>query len=450
MSTDKYDGLLGLKAPRYTSYPCALHFTQVSGDQHAEWITEFESEQDLALYIHIPFCKQLCWFCGCHTQITQDYETIRLYCRSLCDEMAMIAQCRNEKLKVHTIHFGGGSPSLLNVEDLSGILATVYALFDVNTDAEIAIEADPRTLNDLKIDAYKCLGLNRISLGVQDLNEKVQTTIHRKLADKELQHCCDRLHAVGLDNINFDLIYGLPYQTLDSLKTTIEQVSQHAPQRISLYSFAHLPHFKKHHKILEPNTFPNERLKWDMYLQASIWLQAEEYTPLGIDHFVKSNDNLLLAYQNRKLKRNFMGYTPYTNDYVLGIGISAVSHLPQGFSQNSVTRPLYLHAIKSHRFATERGWIDTKDDKLRRFIIQELMCYFTVDIPKTLEKFGYDQNYLDHEMNLMQTWVAKKIIQIEDGKIIFISALKMLVRAICAVFDRYHVQTEQQHYSNVS
>lgn len=450
MSTDKYNEFLGMKAPRYTSYPSALHFIPVSGTEHAEWITQFESDQGLALYIHIPFCRQLCWFCGCHTQITQDYEMIRLYCQSLCDEMAMIDQCRNEKIRVHTIHFGGGSPSLLNIEELSKILTTAYTAFDVNPDAELAIEADPRTLDDHKIHEYKRLGFNRISLGVQDLNGKVQTAIHRKLADTALQHCCETLYAVGLDNINFDLIYGLPYQTMDSLKQTIEQVNKYSPQRISFYSFAHLPHFKKHHNILEPNTFPNERLKWDMYLQASIWLQNYEYTPLGIDHFVKSNDNLLVAYQNKKFRRNFMGYIPYANEYVLGIGISAISHLNQGFSQNFVTRPVYLNAIKNRQFATERGWIDSQDDKLRRYIIQELMCYFTVDIPETLIKFGFDRKYLDTEMNLMQAWVKKGIIRIEAGKIIFISALRMLVRAICAVFDKYHMQTERQHYSNVS
>lgn len=450
MNTDKYNELIGMKAPRYTSYPPALHFIPISGSQHAEWITDFEGEQGLALYIHIPFCRQLCWFCGCHTQITHDYEMIRLYCQSLCDEMEMIHRCHNEKLRVHTIHFGGGSPSLLNSEELSKILTTAYTVFDVNADAELAIEADPRTLDDHKIHEYKRLGFNRISLGIQDLDDKVQTTIHRKLADAALKHCCETLYAVGLNNINFDLIYGLPYQTLDTLKETIKQVNQYSPQRISFYSFAHLPHFKKHHNILKPHTFPNERLKWDMYLHASNWLQKEGYTPLGIDHFVKSHDNLLVAYRNKKFRRNFMGYTPYANEYVLGIGISAISYLNQGFSQNTVMRPVYLHTIKNRQFTTERGWIDSHDDKLRRYIIQELMCYFSVDIPEALIKFGFHKVYLNTELNLLQPWVEKEMIRIEAGKITFISDLRMLVRAICAVFDKYHMQAERQLYSNVS
>ena len=441
---------LNLEAPRYTSYPSALYFKPLSGDTYQEWLQRFDLDQSVALYIHIPFCHQLCWFCGCHTKIANAYAPIHAYVQSLIKEMALVGQSVSSKMKLHSIHFGGGSPGILNTDDLDLVFESIRSVFDVQTDAEVAIELDPRQISKEKIQAYKRLGFNRVSLGIQDTDETVQTAIHRVQPFDQVRQCVDMLRAAGIHAINIDLIYGLPFQTIQSIEKTIHQVCSLAPSRVAYYSFAHVPWIKKHQRLILEKDLPSIQDKGRMFLHASKVFEEHGYKPLGIDHFSKTNDDCLTGLNQKNLRRNFMGYTTQPNDFVLGIGASAISDLGEGLSQNSVNDAEYKQKIAQGLWSTTRGWAYTRGDYLRKAVISELMCYFSVDLEKTLAQFNFPADFFDEQLALLNQLCETKVITITNRRIDFHSSLRMIVRSVCAVFDQYHLTLKTGRYLKIS
>ena len=442
--------LLETKAPRYTSYPSALYFKPLDVTIYQQWLTNFDSKQSIALYVHIPFCYQLCWFCGCHTRVTHRYAPIQAYVQILVQEMALIAKYAPSRLKLHSIQFGGGSPNILNEDDLETIMGHIEGHFDLRECTEIAIELDPRQLTKEKIDTYKDLGFNRVSLGVQDIDPIVQSAIHRVHSVEQIRQVCDMLRAADLRSINIDLIYGLPFQTLSSIETTMSEICRLVPDRIAYYSFAHIPRIKAQHRLIAEKDLPNALRKGQMYLRAVEIAQAHGYHHLGIDHFMQPQDANITGFAQKKFRRNFMGYTTQANDFVLGIGASAMSNLGNGFAQNDPDSSEYGKTIAEGRFATTRGWVDSPANRLHRTIIHELICYFAVDIEKILAEFGYPLDYFDQHLRLLKQFVEKKVITINARRIDFISPLRMLVRSVCAVFDQYHFTVDETRYLQVS
>lgn len=441
---------LEMEAPRYTSYPSALYFQPMMPETQLEWLQHADLNQSVALYIHIPFCKQLCWFCGCHTKIASQYSPIAAYVHFLMKEIDLIGKSVTGKIKLHSIHFGGGSPGILNTEDMDAIFESIHSVFDVQRDAEIAIELDPRQMTTDKIKAYKRLSFNRVSLGVQDIDQTVQASIHRLQSVDQVRQCVETLRTEGIHAINMDLIYGLPFQDMTSIEKTIHQICSMAPSRIAFYSFAHVPWIKKHQQLISENNLPTVQEKGLMYLHASKIFESNGYKPLGIDHFSMPEDNCYTGFHQKTLRRNFMGYTTQPNDFVLGLGASAISHLGGGISQNSVSDMEYKHKIGQYTFATARGWRFTPEDYLRKAVINELMCYFIVDLEKILDQYNYPLDYFDLELERLSQYTETGVITITNRCIDFNSSLRMIVRSVCSVFDQYHLTLDKGRYLKIS
>ncbi len=453
MTAERFDHhlkWLDLEAPRYTSYPSALYFKPLSSDTYQQWVQRFDLDQSVALYIHIPFCHQLCWFCGCHTKIANAYSPVHAYVQSLMKEMALMGQSVSGRIKLHSIHLGGGSPGILNTDDLENVFKGIDSVFDVQTGAEIAIELDPRQISKEKIQTYKRLGFNRVSLGIQDTNETVQTAIHRVQPFEQVRECVDMLREEGIHAMNIDLIYGLPFQTIQSIENTIHQVCSLAPSRVAYYSFAHVPWIKKHQRLIVEKDLPSVQDKGRMFLHASTIFEKNGYQPLGMDHFSKPNDDCLAGLNQKTLRRNFMGYTTQPNDYVLGLGASAISDLGEGLSQNSVSDAEYKQKIDYGLWSITRGWAYTREDHLRKSVISELMCYFSVDLEKMLAQFEYPENYFDEQLALLAPFSETGVITIINRRIVFHSPLRMIIRSICAVFDEYHLTLKTGRYLKIS
>ncbi|ESQ91054.1 hypothetical protein ABAC460_07425 [Asticcacaulis sp. AC460] len=442
---------LGKEAPRYTSYPSAHHFRPVTPQTYAGWLGALMPDRSVGLYVHVPFCEQMCWFCGCNTQITRRYEPVEAYVDNLIAEIALVAGHLRFRPRVHALHFGGGSPGMMMPHTLRRLFDAIHAAFDLLPDAELSIELDPRRLTHDKVRAYAEHGFNRVSLGVQDTQEKVQKVINRLQPMDEVARAVDRLRSVGIDQLGIDLIYGLPHQTIDSLDRTLNDVAQLNPQRISAFSYAHVPWVKKHQRLIDETALPDTAAKARQFLQIDVGLRDLGYTAIGIDHFARPDDGLARAVAEGRLRRNFMGYTDLPNDRLIALGASSISELDEGIAQNIPQATSYAARIAAGQLPTVRGWTYHGDDRMRREIISSLMCTFTADVGDILIRHGYAYNSLDDELEALAPFIAAGLVQVAQRKVIFHSPLKMLVRSVACTFDRYAREGEGGHrYSRVA
>jgi oxygen-independent coproporphyrinogen III oxidase len=437
--------LLEVQAPRYTSYPSANHFQEVNYTLTESWLRTLPNGQSVGIYIHIPFCPRLCWYCGCHTKMTYRYEPIEAYVDLLLEEFKILATHLPHRPKVHSLHFGGGSPTILELKDLDRLFYAIRSTFDVLPTAEIALEIDPRALAKHKVRVYTALGFNRVSLGIQDFDEKVQKTINRHQPFELVSYGTSLLRDHGISDINMDLIYGLPFQTPSSIKDTVEKLLCLEPNRIAYFSYAHLPHLKKHQRLIPDNALPTTLEKTHFYLIIKNLLEEAAYKSIGIDHFSKEDDDLFLSLRNKTLRRNFMGYTPLPNDYILGVGMSSVSELEQGFAQNSVHFLDYKTKIQDNCLPANRGWSYRGDDPVRKTVIHHLMCYFEADLNEILAQKGYPLHYFDEELAHLKELETIGIVSVKNRKIQFQADLPMLVRSVARVFDSYTRKEGQPH-----
>lgn len=442
---------MGREAPRYTSYPSAHHFGGLTPETYKDWLASLRPDQPIALYLHIPFCEQMCHFCGCNTRATLKYTPVEAYVGALIAEIRMVCAHLGFRPRVHSVHFGGGSPSMLTPADMGRIFEALHDGFDVLPGAEIAIELDPRRVSLSRIKAYAAFGFNRVSLGVQDTDPAVQAAINRIQPLEQVKAVMRHLRDNGLSRIGIDLVYGLPGQTLRSLETTLEHVSELDPDRISAFSYAHVPWVKKHQILIDEAALPDTANKVAMFLRLSDYLTAHDYQAIGIDHFAKPEDEMTQAFDARSLRRNFMGYSTLPNDYLLGLGASSIGELDGGIVQNIPQSTTYQNRLLSGDWATVRGWAYRDDDKLRKAVISDLMCYFEADIPAILDRHGYAADYLDADIAGLADFVEAGLVTVEDRRVRFHSTLKMLVRNVACAFDAYARQSEAQNrYSKVA
>jgi len=447
---EKPPAWLGLQAPRYTSYPSAQHFhSGVNADQHSAWLASIEKDQTISAYVHIPFCRELCWFCGCHTKMTYRDEPIEKYVRVLLDEIALIGQRAARKGKLKQIHFGGGSPSLLNESQLMSILYALASAFEFAPPGELAIELDPRTTSEEKIAFYGSLGFTRVSMGIQDFDPKVQKAVNRIQSFEMVAGLMEYLHDAGIHQINTDLIYGLPYQTIASFELTLKQTLSLAPSRIALFSYAHVPHMKKHQRLIDEHALPDDRTKLMLYRMATEFLLANGYVAIGIDHFAREDDSLAVAANSHRMRRNFQGYVTDTTDILLGFGTSAISQFPGGYTQNYSATHEYSKRIEARQLATCRGWKTSAQDSFRKEIIDTLMCYMEADIGQIAARHGHDANICEREMKLLQDSAYADIARTQGHFVQIATPYRMASRAVAAVFDQYQLP-EAARYSRVS
>ena len=437
--------LIAARVPRYTSYPTAPHFNStVTPATVKQWLGAIPGDQALSLYFHIPFCESLCWFCGCHTRVVNHYGPVKAYVDLLLKEIDLIAGQLSSLHDVSHIHFGGGSPTMLAVDDIERLNAAIRTRFRVRADAEFAVEIDPRGLEPATITAFAAAGANRASIGLQDVNPAVQRAINRWQPLEVTRAAVERLRHAGIEAVNIDLMYGLPHQTVDDVRRTVDRAVELSPQRLAVFGYAHVPHMKSHQKLIDEQALPTAEDRLRQYDTAHTRLVAHDYQPIGLDHFALPSDPLAIAQRQGRLVRNFQGYTT-DHAPLIGIGASSISSFSQGYAQNAATVPDYRHSILQAHLATVRGRALTNEDRFRGEIIERLMCDLYVDLGEIAARHGRPFGSLTTELQMLQPFADQGLLVIDDDRLLVPDRARAGVRLICAAFDQYLQQNEQRH-----
>ncbi len=375
-------GLFNAKVPRFTSYPPANRFSdEVSGETVDSWQASVPDGAEISLYVHIPFCRRLCWFCACRTQGTKTDLPLARYVDALLGEVAQVREKLPQHLRVSRLHFGGGTPTILPPDLSERLLDGLDDAFGIDACDEFSVEIDPVEIDRPRLEVLTARGLNRASLGVQDFEPKVQEAIGRIQSVEQTRDTVETLRDLGVDQINFDLLYGLPFQTQESLDRTIDQVLDLAPGRLALYGYAHVPWMSKRQMVIPVDALPGPEARYGLFEHARKRLLGQGYMQIGIDHFALPDDGLARAMTERQLGRNFQGYTDDLVPWLIGFGASAISRYPQGYAQNQAATALYQLAVDQGRPAAYRGIALDPEDLARAEAIQHLMCYHAIRIP---------------------------------------------------------------------
>ena len=438
----KYDR----RVPRYTSYPTAPHFSSaITGAQYADWLAALADATPLSLYLHVPFCASLCLFCACHTTVVRHPEPLISYGDTLQTEITRTAAASGRHLPVRHIHWGGGTPTVLPAAVMGAIMASLRRHFDVLPDAEIAVEVDPRTLSDDSLRALADIGVSRASLGVQDFDPRVQGAIHRLQAYDVTATCAEKLRKVGVRSVNLDLIYGLPYQTAAGVAATVRQALRIAPDRVAVFGYAHVPWMKKHQALLPAAALPDAVERFAQRAIVEQVLTAAGYVAIGLDHFARPDDSLAIAAANARLRRNFQGYTTDDAPVLLGLGASSIGSLPQGYVQNLPAVPAWRDAVHAGRLPVARGIALTQEDRLRRAVIDTLMCTNAVDLRAVAAQHGADPASLMDAAPALQEQAHDGLVLWDGMRIIVTPAGRPFVRAVAAAFDTYLAAGTARH-----
>ncbi len=438
----KYD----LRVPRYTSYPTAPHFGPgVGAERYGRWLGELPSDMPLSLYLHIAYCNEMCWFCACNLKITKKYEPVADYMVCLWREIELVAQHLPTKMTARHVHFGGGTPTILTPEDFTKTVERLRKSFAFARDAEIAVELDPRTTDRDYVRAMVACGVTRASMGVQDFNAKVQQAINRIQPYDITKRVFDWLREDGVTEINMDLIYGLPYQTVDTVVETIDQAIGLAPRRIALFGYAHVPWMKKHQTLIPEEALPDMTQRWQQYDAAAARLTESGYVAVGLDHFARADDEIAQALVEGRLHRNFQGYTTDEAPALIGLGASGIGSLPQGYIANDGDIRAYKQIVRQGSLATARGIAVSDDDKLRRTIIERLMCDLRIDLDAMGAAMDFDARQFDADIAALADMESDGLLIRDGRKIAMTDAGRPLVRAACARFDRYLKAGETRH-----
>ena len=428
----------GENVPRYTSYPTAPHFhAGVDAITARGWINALEGDDEISLYLHIPYCDRLCWFCACHTKQTRHYAPVATFLRSLHKEIETVGDLANGKGRVRAVHFGGGSPTMLKPEDILALGKALRDRFDFVDNANLSVEIDPNDMDEGRFDAFAAIGMTRASLGVQDFDPKVQKAINREQSFLLTKSVVDAVRARGADSVNLDLLYGLPHQTLESVAATVAQALTLEPDRIALFGYAHVPWFKKHQTMIDEAWLPDSAERLAQSQLASRLIVAAGYEALGLDHFAKPDDGLAIAARVGKIRRNFQGYTEDNCETLIGLGPSSISRFRQGYAQNIVATGEYEKAVNSGQLATARGIEFSVDDLARGWIIERLMCHFTFSAIELVERFGDVGQKLLAAASRLAINGADRLLLLDGEHFVVPQESRPLVRIVAAKFDKY-------------
>lgn len=421
-----------LAVPRYTSYPTAVDFVSISDEMRIHWLQGLELDQTVSLYLHIPYCSNLCHYCGCFTKAVRRKDIIDTYADIIEQDIRLQASYLKGKPRVIHLHWGGGTPSLLSRKSFKKIMQALHETFLFDAAAEHAIELDPRTVRQELVSCLAEIGVNRASLGVQDINPEVQKLIGRIQPVTDVRSAIRNLHAVGIERVNFDLIYGLPLQTQQSLRQTCETVAAFQPDRLACYGYAHLPKRRSNQRLIDVSLLPNAFERFKQIEVVADSLCRFGYEAIGIDHFARPSDPITIAMHEKKLRRNFQGYTDDDSRVLIGFGASSISEFSQGYVQTVADINQYRKAIAVGRLATVRGIIMNDDDKVRATLIGDLMCQFKVD----LSRYG-GKTLFAVELERLKTIIADGIAHEVNGIISITEVGRPFVRVVAALFDRY-------------
>ena len=426
------------RLPRYTSYPTAPNFSSDfdPADYHG-WLKTLPEGRATSVYLHIPFCRSMCWYCGCHTTITERDKPILDYLEVLHQEVELLAAVRGDSFHVGEIHFGGGTPTIIKPEEFVQLMEALRDRLGFAEGVNTAVEIDPRTLTAEMADALGASGVTRASLGVQSFDPKVQKAINRIQSVETTMTAVERLRGNGIQAINFDLIYGLPYQTVQSCIDTVETAIRLRPDRLAVFGYAHIPTFKKHQRLIDEATLPDVRGRALQAEAIAATLIAAGYERIGLDHFALPADGLTLAQQEGRLHRNFQGYTTDACEALIGLGASSIGKLPQGYVQNEVPPGLYASRVAGGELPTSKGYRLTAEDRLRADVIERIMCDFSVDVAAAASAHGFEADALMAGNERLDALQRDGLITLDGGIIKVSDQHRFIVRAVASAFDAY-------------
>ncbi|HTY88567.1 MAG TPA: oxygen-independent coproporphyrinogen III oxidase [Candidatus Acidoferrum sp.] len=437
--------------PRYTSYPPATKFTDtIAWPQLAEKITaNNQTNRDLSIYFHIPFCETLCWFCGCTTVITLNHDKGRAYVEYLGREVARMAPLLNPQRKAVQLHFGGGSPTFLQPDEIRRLGDIIHKHFTFAPDIEASVEVDPRRLTRDHMAALREIGFNRASMGVQDFNPQVQEAVHRIQPREMTQQAMDWMRELGYGSINLDLIYGLPFQTPASFNETLDTVLEMKPDRLAVFSYAHVPWVKPSQKILEQKILPAPETKLQVLkLVIEKLTTDDQYVYIGMDHFAKPADELAVAQREKKLQRNFQGYSTRAGSDIYAFGMSSISQIPDAYWQNEKELPRWQEAVDAGKVPLHRAYFVTDEDKIRRETIMRVMCDLSLDYAAMSQKLGL--NFMQHfekELAALAPFEADGLVKRSATGLEVTDTGRLFIRNIAMCFDNTLVPVGERKHS---
>lgn len=440
---------LDRRIPRYTSYPTAVQFgPEIGAATYEHWLAALPADAPVSIYIHVPFCAELCLYCGCHTTVARRYAPVAAYVGLLEREIALVGRVAGRRTTVQ-IHWGGGTPTMLAPQDFMRVMAVVHAHFSVAPHAELAIEIDPRTLTHEHVAALADAGITRASLGVQDFEDRVQRAVRRVQSFDQTARAADSLRKAGIGSVNLDLMYGLPHQTVATVTATARRALAIEPDRIALFGYAHVPWMKRHQQLISEQALPGSSERFAQSHAAAEALIDAGYQPIGLDHFARDGDLLARRQREGKLRRNFQGYTTDEAQTLIGFGTSAIGALPDGYVQNAPGTVAYRDAIAAGRPATVRGCALTEEDRLRRDIIERLMCDLHADVAEICASHNRSADDFAAELSALDDLVNDGLAQRAGGKISVPEHARPFIRTVCAVFDAY-LSSQETRFSRAS
>ncbi|WP_454003043.1 oxygen-independent coproporphyrinogen III oxidase [Afipia felis] len=426
------------RLPRYTSYPTAPHFSNaISQQTYRRWLSEIPDGKTVSLYLHIPFCQSMCWYCGCNTTIVRRNEPVAAYLDALRQEIEMAANHIGQTLKISAVHFGGGTPTIMTPAQFAELMNFLRRKFAFLPDAEIAIEIDPRRLTREMTGELGGNGITRASLGVQSFDPTVQQAINRIQSFETTAAVTEGLRAAGIDSINFDLIYGLPHQTVASCFDTARKCLELRPNRLSVFGYAHVPTFKKHQRKIDEAALPDGPERYRQANKIADCLTDAGYRQIGLDHFALPDDGLTTAQATGNLHRNFQGYTTDASDILLGFGASAIGRMEQGYVQNEVAPRAYCALIGDGELPTRKGYALTADDRLRADIIERIMCDFRVDLEQVCAKHDATPDAVLRSAERLSVQIDDGIARLNGPVLSVTEEARHLVRSVASAFDAH-------------
>ncbi|MCQ4346580.1 oxygen-independent coproporphyrinogen III oxidase [Pseudomonas stutzeri] len=443
-----------LAGPRYTSYPTAVQFHDGIGpfDLLHALRDSAQAKRALSLYVHVPFCAHICYYCACNKVITKDRGCSAPYLQRLLREMELISRHLDPAQVVEQLHFGGGTPTYLSHDELRQLMAGLRQHFHLLDDdsGDYSIEIDPREADWATMGLLRDIGFNRVSLGVQDFDPAVQRAVNRLQSLEETRAILEAARTLQFRSINVDLIYGLPLQTPESFARTVEEVIALQPDRLSVFNYAHLPERFMPQRRINAEDLPSPGAKLEMLQRTIEQLTAAGYRYIGMDHFALPDDELAIAQEEGSLQRNFQGYTTHGHCDLIGLGVSSISQIGDLYCQNSSDIADYQSTLENGQLATRRGLHCTSDDRIRRAVIQQLICHFRLDFAEIEEQFNIDfRGYFNDLWPSLESAAGDGLIRLDAQGIDITAAGRLLVRSVCMLFDRYLPMLDTQRFSRV-
>jgi oxygen-independent coproporphyrinogen-3 oxidase len=430
-------GLFDAKVPRYTSYPTSPHFANdVGPTDFADWIAAVPAGGSISLYMHVPFCRRLCWFCACRTQGTQSDDPVRAYADTLLAELKMLKAKLAPSVTLSRLHWGGGTPTLMPADMMRRIADAVFEAVPMGEGAEFSVEIDPNEIDAARMDALAQSGMNRASIGVQDFDPEIQKVIGREQSYEVTKAAVDMIRARGIKSLNADILYGLPFQTDAKIAQSVDKLLTLNPDRVALYGYAHVPWMARRQTMIPTDHLPTPQQRLGLFETARDLFTADGYDEIGIDHFARPTDGLSKSLRAGTLKRNFQGYTDDQASALIGLGASSISKFPQGYAQNASATGAYTGGIREGRFTTHRGHRFTPEDLLRARLIEALMCDFFIDRTEILREYDVTPVRLQEMFSAVSAQFGT-MVELSEAGLNIPERARALTRMIARAFDAY-------------